>query len=82
MSDTDPLPYTSIAPLACGNEEHDALHLAMRTADNAWRAARATRAPDDDVRRLARAYIAASEAFQRARFGSVRVRASLGALLR
>lgn len=58
------------------------LHDALREADGTWRAARAHRADDDLLRDLVRSYIEASDAFQRARWGRVRVRLSVPGVLR
>lgn len=78
----DPHPYSPIQPRVTGDASADALHAEVRRADDAWRRARAERSPADVVRRLAADYIKASEGYQRARFGSVRQRISLSALLR
>ena len=65
-----------------GNADLDARHEAMRAADAAWRTARANGAPYADVLPLCRAYVRASEAYQRAKYGRVQVRRSAEAILR
>lgn len=82
MLDNDPLPYTAIEARETGNATTDALHAEVRRTDNAWRMARAERHDETTVRALATGYAKASEAYQRARFGSVRQRISVSALMR
>lgn len=82
METTDSLPYTPIAARATGDANLDALHEAVRRADDAWRRARAERVEHEAVRRLAAVYAAAAAEYQRARWGKVVQRVSVAALLR
>ncbi len=78
----DALPYTPIAARRTGDPRLDAAHERVRETDNAWRRARVEREAIDDVRRLASAYAKASEDYQRIKFGRVKQRVSVVALLR
>lgn len=82
MDIADPLPYTSIAHRPTGDARLDALHEAVRRADDAWRRARAERADPEAVRTLATAYAGAAANYQRAKWGRVVQRVSVAALLR
>lgn len=73
---------SAIGPHDFGDEKTNALHEEVRRADEAWRQARALREPDERVRALAQAYVDACHAFQKARFGKVRVRMSVTSVLR
>lgn len=73
---------STIAPHDFGDARVNTLHEAVRRADDEWRIAKATRAPADEVRTRVQAYIDACYAFQKARFGRVRVRMSVATLLR
>lgn len=76
------LPYTVIPEQAFDRPELNELHASVRVADDAWREARARRLPDPEVRKLAGAFADVSHRFQRARYGSVRLKISVSALLR
>lgn len=76
------LDFTTIAPKSFTDAAVQALHDAMRAADGAWRAARAQMADEGLIRELARDFIGASYAFQKARFGKVTVKMSVASLLR
>jgi hypothetical protein len=82
MDIADPLPYTSIAARPTGDTALDALHEAVRRADDGWRRARAQRADEDTVRKLATAYAGAAAEYQRKKWGRVVQRVSVAALLR
>jgi len=74
--------YTPITPIITDDEGLRFLHEAMRTADEAWRGAMAHGLPDEVVRDLVNDLIEASYAYQKARFGRVRVRMSVAEVLR
>lgn len=73
----DLLPYTRLSPLDLGSEKLNALHLQVRETDNAWREAMAQRRPDPEIRKLVQEYIDATYAFQKAKYGKVRVKLSV-----
>jgi len=70
--------FTPIAPAT----PPDALHEAMRHADEAWRGAMAYGLDDDVVRPLVQDYIDASYAYQKAKYGRVRVPLTVASILR
>lgn len=78
----DALAHSAIAPLETGDPQVDAAHLEMRQMDGALRAARAQRQPDDTLRMLAELYVDAAHEYQRARWGKVRARLTVAAVLR
>lgn len=73
---------SAIGPHDFGDTKTNALHEHVRATDEAWRQARSAREPDEKVRALVQAYIDACAAFQKARFGKVRVRMSVVSVLR
>ncbi len=78
----DATAHSPLAPLHTGVQAVDDAHLELRQMDGAFRAAKAAGQPDDVLRLLAGLYVEASRAYQLARYGRVRVRVSVGALLR
>ncbi len=74
--------HSPIAPQATGDAAVDAAHLEMRQMDGAWRVARAAGQPGDVVRMLAELYVDAAHEYQRLRWGRVRCRVRVAALLR
>ncbi len=82
--------FTPISPLALpeGAQTHaglpavQAAHDRMRDADEAWRAARALGQDDEALRGLVSAYINTVYEYQKARYGSVKMRLSVGSILR
>ena len=59
-----------------------ALHEQVRLSDERWRGALLHKLDDDLVRDLVRAYIDATYAFQRARYGKIAMRLSVAVILR
>ena len=72
------LRFTPIAPV----HPPDPLHEAMRQADEAWRGAMAYDLGDDVVRPLVQEFITASYAYQKAKYGRIRVKLSTASILR
>lgn len=79
---SDPLTRTIISAQDFGNEKLNALHARVREADHAWREAWAEHRPDAEVRALAQVYVDAAHAFQRAKYGKVRVTITVSRLMR
>jgi len=77
------LDYTTVPTAPAGLTPAQAeAHDAMRTFDGAWRAARSSGCDDEVVRSLCAAYRDAFYSYQRLRWGKVRARVSVAALLR
>lgn len=74
--------FTPIAPIVTNDENLRSLHETMRTADESWRGAMAHGLPDEVVRELIADYISASNAYQKAKFGRVRVPLTVAAIMR
>ena len=78
----NPIDFTVIAEQDFGEPVLNALHLDVRIADGTWRAAKRSGAQGDLLRDLVQDYVNASYAFQKARYGKIKVRMSVSALLR
>lgn len=74
--------HSAIAPLVTGDSRLDEAHLHLRRMDGALRAARAQGQPHDVLRMLAELYVEASNDYQLAKWGRVRVRLSVAGVLR
>lgn len=74
--------HSALQPLHTGVQAVDEAHAHLRAMDGALRAARAAGQPDDVLRLLAGLYVEASHDYQLVRHGRVRVRLSVGAVLR
>lgn len=74
--------FSSIGALDTTDETLRTLHEEVRRSDEAWRGAQAYGLDHDLVRDLVRDFIEATYAYQRVRYGSVRARLSVAAILR
>lgn len=79
---TRALDYTVIAAQDFACPQLQELHDTLRVMDGCWRAARAAGVDHQLLRQLVRNYRDASHSYQTARFGKVRTRVSVAALLR
>jgi len=77
-----PLALPEGAVLASDEATVRARHEEVRLADERWRGALLHGLDDDLVRDLVRAYIDATYAYQRVRYGKVSMRLSVAAILR
>ena len=82
MTNATALDFTGIAAQTFGDESLDVLHHVVRVTDGTWRAARSQGVDPELLRDLVQAYIDASYAFQRRRWGKVKVKMSVSVLLR